>query len=237
MGSSMEYDLFLSYSRYSYDIAAKISLELEKYGLLVWFDRTDVMIGSNIFTNLSKVLNKAKDWLGILLLIDKTYFNKEWCIKELELSIQNGIQIYPLLNSMEKSDIPEKYSFLRLYNMVTLRSENDIEYAVNKILTVLLGKYIIPSMKISIGTLFDKLLSAYNYHTRVDVEKVICADNLMRFIECKCAESCGITGCLHANVIHNKCSKLYNTGQLSHFEIKLVCHAIDIVLENVKPIQ
>lgn len=234
---TMEYDLFLSYSRYSYEIATKISHKLEEYGLLVWFDRTDVILGSDIYINLQKVLIAAKEWLGIVLLMDKTYFDKEWCIKEMELSIQNGLHMYPLLNGMEKSDIPEKYSFLRSYNMVTLRCENDIEYAVNKLLTALLCNSVIPNVKITISTLFETLLSAYHHKTRVDIEKVICADNLMRFIECKCVESCRISECLHAYIIHNKCRKLYNVGQLSHLEIKLVCHAIDLVLENIKPIQ
>lgn len=231
------YDLFLSYSRNSIDTAAKISDELEKYGLSVWFDRTDVFLGNEIYTNLSDVLTRAKEWLGVLLLMDQTFFSKEWCIRELDLSIQNQLYLYPILNMMEKSIIPEKYSFLKSFNMVTIRCENDIDYAINKILDVSLQRYTLPEKTINFNILFDKLVLAYNNHTRTNVEKVICADNLIRYLECTSDPILEMSNSLHANIVHNKCSKLFNTGKLDSFDIKVVCHATDIFLEKIRPIE
>lgn len=228
------YDLFLSYSRYSLDTAERIERELEKYGLLVWLDRTDVILGSEIYTNLSDVLTKAKEWLGVMLLLDKTYFSKEWCIRELDLSIQNKLHIYPILNKMEKNDIPEKYSFLKSYNMVTLRGEKDMEYVINKILDALLQEYHLSEININTSTIYDKLVLAYYNQTRADIEKVICADNLMRYLECSSSQAHKLLNCFLAKIIHNKCCKLFSTGELNSFDIKIVCHAADIVIDKIK---
>lgn len=45
---------------------------------------------------------------------------------ELEYIVKNKISFFPILFHIEKSNIPDKYKFLRNYNMVTIRDEKKI---------------------------------------------------------------------------------------------------------------
>ena len=231
-----EFDLFLSYSRSSLTMAEKIANELEKNGLRVWLDRTDVILGSNIYCNLLHTLTVAQNWLGIILLFDKTYFSKEWCIQELELSLKNGLTLYPILNEIEKAAIPSKYTFLKSLNMVTIRKPDDFDYAINKILSALISMNP-PTKTVNLHSdIYQVLTKSYNRLTRVENERVICADNIARLLECSLPNELTNYDFFLAKVIHNKCSKLFQLNSIEIYDIKVACDATDILLKRVKSI-
>lgn len=231
-----EFDLFLSYSRNSIILAEKISNELEKYGLFVWFDRTDVILGSEIKYNLMYTLDAARHWLGIILLFDETYFSKEWCIHELELSLKNKITLFPILYGMEKATIPSKYSTLKDINMVTIRKQDDFDYAINKILSAIISKNP-PTETVNLHSeIFQTLVKSYNCLTRAESERVICADNIARFLECAIFDKLTHYDLFLTKVIHNKCSKLFQLDSLSNYDIKVVCDANNMLLRKIKQI-
>lgn len=216
-------------------MAEKIANELEKYGLFVWFDRTDVILGSEINNNLLYTLNEAKNWLGIILLFDETYFYKEWCIKELELSLSNKLTLFPILYGIEKSTIPSKYSFLKTINMVTIRKQDDFDYTINKILNALIVN--LPMEKIDLHSeIYQSLIRSYNRLTRVEGERVICADNIARFLECSLLYELDHFDYFLIKVIHNKCSMLFMLDKISVYDIKVACNATDILLRKVRSI-
>lgn len=86
---------------------------------------------------------------------------KKWCIKELEYIMQNNISFFPILFRIEKGEIPEKYIFLRNYNMVTIREEQkDIENAINRILDIYIQRNYSQGMNIE-TTIFETLICNY----------------------------------------------------------------------------
>ena len=105
------FDLFFSYSRNSLDIAVKLIQELEIYNLSVWFDRTDVVMGSHIKQNLNNVIKMSHEWIGMVVLMDQEYFNKEWCITELQYAIEYKVKLFPILYKFEKKKFPTNFRF------------------------------------------------------------------------------------------------------------------------------
>ncbi len=216
-------------------MAEKIANELEKYGLFVWFDRTDVILGSEIYNNLLNTLNAAQNWLGVILLFDETYFYKEWCVQELESSLNNKLTLFPILYGIEKSTIPLKYSFLKTINMVTIRKQDDFGYTINKILNALIVN--LPMETINLHSeIYQSLIGSYNRLTRAESEKVICADNIARFLECSLLYELDHFDSFLVKVIHNKCSMLFKLDKIGVYDVKVTCNATDILLRKVRPI-
>ena len=130
-----EYDFFFSYSRDTYSsIAIELIDVLEAYHLRLWVDKTEVPLGCDVCKNINNVLNEVQYWKGAILLLDHSYWKKEWCLKELDIFLQQKTKILPLLYNQNKSDIPAKYSILKGINVAYLRTSKDINFAVNKIL-------------------------------------------------------------------------------------------------------
>lgn len=132
-------DFFISYSKSIYNNFVKNFVKkIKSYGINLWLDRINVHLGDEILSNLFNVLDSFKKInYGVIIIFDSTFFKKKWCITELEYIKQNKISFFPILFHMEKTNIPEKYKYLRNYNMVTIRDEKlDIENAISKILDI-----------------------------------------------------------------------------------------------------
>lgn len=104
------YDFFLSYSRDSYEGVTKLILSsLENLGFNIWIDRFDVNLGVDIYQNIKNIMDSAKSWKGAIVVFDSSYFEKKWCLWELDMLIEREISIYPVLWNIKKSDFPKKY--------------------------------------------------------------------------------------------------------------------------------
>lgn len=227
-----EYDFFFSYSRETVEIANKLICNLEEYGIRIWYDRTDVVLGCNIRESLYSILNGVKEsaWIGVIVMLDKSYFSKEWCLLELDFALRNKLKIFPILCGISKEDIPKKYAILKTINMVTIPPDNDLEYCINKILYVVIKYNEFTYRSILNSTLLECLLIAYNKALTVSFEKCICADNIAYYIETTETTRLHYNEQQLINLIHKKVKNLYKYSKLSYFDIKIICFATNKLL-------
>ena len=225
------YDLFLSYSRSSLKLANKIIYSLEKYGIIVWFDRTDVLLGCDIKSNLCQVIKRVSNWIGMIVLIDSEYLHKEWCKMELDYALKNKINILPIFYKVEKNDLPCEYSFLKKMNVVTIRKDSDIDYTINKLLDFIIFHPNDLKFRTIRHKLSPYLLTSYTEKSRTQNEKVICADNLALFLEIILGSSMSHYERVLVNIIHIKTIELYSIGEISFYDIKIICHATNMLLK------
>lgn len=234
--NNSNYDLFFSYSRSTLRIATRIIHILEEYGLVIWFDRTDVPLGCHIKNNLNNIMNQAESWVGMISLIDNEYLFKEWCKMELDYAMENKIHIFPILYEIEKTDLISDYSYLKNLNIVTIRHDNDIDYAINKLLDSIIFHFnVLPQKKPIYGKVFYLLSQSYANTPRLKNEKVICANNVALFIETKLKSLISHYERILINIIHLKTTKLYSNDGLEQYDFKVVCHAANILLEIFTP--
>lgn len=129
------YNFFFSYSRdLRSSIINQFIVSLEQYGFKLWYDKLDVVLGTDINKELFKTLNECKEWDGIILFMDQSFFTKDWCLKELDFALSNNLTLYPILFNMTKDEIPSTYSKLSDLNLCTIRDNSHIEYAICKVL-------------------------------------------------------------------------------------------------------
>ena len=102
-----EFQYFISYSRdIYYEFVNNLNNTLNEIGLKTWIDKFEINIGDEIIDNLYTVLDKSADYYGIIFIFDETFFNKAWCIKELDYSMKKRIPFFPILYKIKKEDIP-----------------------------------------------------------------------------------------------------------------------------------
>lgn len=230
--SLQQYDFFVSYSKNIYnDFVKDFVNKIKRYGINLWIDQINVHLGDEILSNLFYILDSFKNvYYGVIMVFDSSYFEKKWCIKELEYIVQNKISFFPILFHIEKSDIPEKYKFLRNYNMVTIRNKKkDIENAVNKILDIYIRRY--NYRKTFINTfIFETLIRNYCDADKTNGLVVLSADNIGLYINIWHKNNHLFTD-NYTNtlitIIHSKLLNYYNCSYISDYDISLVCNASD----------
>lgn len=136
-----KYDYFFSYSRKINYITLKLIKVLDGYSIRIWVDRTDVSLGCNIYTNIDNVLKDVRNWMGAIVIFDKTYFQKDWCLKELNSFINNEVPILPILHGITKDEIPPEYKVLKKLNYLRYNNEDDIKPIINGILLSHINNY------------------------------------------------------------------------------------------------
>lgn len=227
-----QYDFFVSYSKNIYnDFVKDFVNAIKTYGINIWIDQVNVHLGDEILSNLFSILDSFKKaYYGVIIIFDSSFFQKKWCIKELDFIVQNKISFFPILFHMEKADIPEKFNFLRNYNMVTIRNEKkDIENAVNRILDIYIWKN--SCQKMCIDTIiFETLIRNYCDTDKTNGLVVLSADNIGLYINIwhknKHLVMDKYTNAL-ITIIHSKLLSYYNCSYINNYDISLVCNATD----------
>ena len=233
-----KYDFFISYSRDIYeDIVEPIIDFLDNLGFLIWIDKTEVSLGTDIYANLLAILNKVPHWQSAIVFIDSSYVNKEWCNIEFDFLMQNKVNCYPILYKLNKENLNGKFTALKQYNLATIRSQKDINITIDKILMAYLKNLKIDkNMKISIQT-SPLLYSMINYYRAINLtfeEKVILAE-----IICKIIFNSNSDDLLNIHyikvirsIINYKVEQLYTRGECSRYDYIITCRAIDCLLNN-----
>lgn len=228
------YDVFFSYSRNSLALAKKIIYELEKYDVYVWFDYTDVILGSTIKPKLYETLNniKTEKWKGFIALIDETYFKKEWCLMEFNYAVDNNITIFPIFFNCDERCIPkEQFIYIKNINYIYIKNSNNIEYCLNKLVDAIMFNFKFEKhLKLSYNKILKQLIQAYYCTPKLHVEKIICANNLICYFKIMMHDNFKHDENFLATVVTNKTKKLYHTGKLSYYDIKIACRATELLL-------
>lgn len=233
-----KYDYFFSYSR---DIYSSIALELisslENYKFRIWVDKTDVLLGNDIYLNINDVLNKTKLWKGAIVLIDESYLKKEWCLIELNYFLNNNVDILPVLYHLSKVDIPKEYQLLKSFNLARLDSVDDIPIITNRIIDAFLSKVSVSSRNIK--SLNSKVLETliqdlYYNPTQKEIE-VIKIDNIILCIKALLQnENYNLKPIENSlfQIVHNKKNELFITGKLNRHDVILVRKSLDVILKR-----
>lgn len=136
------YDYFLSYSR---DLppnnVEELVLSCEKYNIKIWRDVDYITAGSKVKSTFQDVLEQSFDSYGAIIIIDKTYLDKVWCLNELHFFVENGIDIYPFCFNCPLSYVLEKEPCLKVYNICVLNNFDTKNY--HYIITNIILEYMI----------------------------------------------------------------------------------------------
>lgn len=182
MHDSKKYNYFFSYSRDIYDeIASLLIKNIEEYSLRLWVDKTDVLLGSNINLSIHKVLEDVKTWNGAIVLLDKSYFRKTWCLMELDYFLNNDIKIYPILYGMSRFDIPQKYRVINEMNIARITSPIDLHNVTNRIIDTFLSSINIEkSVELkSSSSILQALIDDWLYDQRINSITLIKIENII----------------------------------------------------------
>jgi TIR domain. len=232
------YDFFLSYSRNTYELIAKsIVNELEGYGIRIWFDKADVILGCNVHEHLNEVLINSTKWYGAIIIFDTTYFKKKWCLKELDFFLDANVPIIPIYYCLKKEDIPDKYINLNEINRISIFSNADKENAINKILCL----YVKKSNKVNKMTLYNNEIwdnLVYNYRTTKpnSINSLIAADNIALFLQYYLSfnkhDNSTHTFIL-INIVHQKLLDYYRLSKFDIYDQKLIFSAVAQLIQIV----
>ena len=85
--------VFLSYAHEWSEDAEYISQVFSSHGLNVWLDKGALRTGDKLN---KKVLEGIKDADYFLPLLSPEYFASPWCIRELEVAADEGVQVIPI---------------------------------------------------------------------------------------------------------------------------------------------
>ena len=237
MFSENRFDYFFSYSRDIYnEVAEEIITSLEYYGIKLWVDKTDVILGNNIYDALYKVLSRVRKSEGAIVLIDQSFFTKEWCLMELNYFIDNNITFLPILYRIDKARIPSEFSVIRQLNLVTINSYEDIPMAINKVLDSMLSRIKITQVESRIKSdILEVLTRDYLNEENNSVMAIIKADNialcmrkLLELGQYKFIRDDYIL----FKVIHNKTLSVYQRGHIDRHDVKLVKLSVNKLLNK-----
>lgn len=185
MLKSKVYDLFVSYSRnIDLKIIEKLIFDLNEYNIEVWYDRNEIILGSDIYIEFDTLLREIKNWKGCIVFFDKSYFFKEWCMKELDAILSNNIHMLPILYDVSKDYLFKIDKRLMRYNFFTLNQSNN-SLLVNKILDVIINKSNISKITILPCEIWNILYHDYILTSNNIGLKIIKADTLATYIRCK----------------------------------------------------
>ncbi len=236
-GNSM-YNFFFSYSRnINNDIIEQYITSLEEYGFKFWYDKVDVVLGKNINDELYKVLDACEYWNGMILFMDNSYFNKEWCIKELEYALGNNITVYPILIGISKQDIPDKYEVLKKHNLCTIRVKDDIKYAIQKTLFLFLNTINVAEEKqlnLKQHLTLKQLVTDFKNANQQTSHILFICDNIalcLRYILIENNVTIDETIKILYSVIHLITKRYYIDGEASRFQIRIVVKATELLLK------
>jgi hypothetical protein len=119
-----EYDVFLSYSRVDELEVEEIAKKLIKIGILPWFDRWELMPGSNWRDVLSNILANVK---AVAIFIGNNQYGSWTELETRELlrnSIRRNLPVIPVI--LKNVDVvPQLPIFLREFNYVDFREDSD----------------------------------------------------------------------------------------------------------------
>lgn len=231
------YNFFISYSRN----ADKETIEqyiaiLEYYGFKVWYDKVDVVLSKNINSELYNTLSLCKMWDGMILFLDKTYFRKEWCLKELEYALNNNIIIYPILLNITKKDIPQKYKELNELNLCTIKSSDDINYAIYKTLTLFLNtktNTIVKTRNSFQNNILKHLILDFENKNQQTNEIIFVCDNIalcLKYLILDKYKALDENTKILYNIIHLMTKCYYLQENISRFQIRIVVSATKLLI-------
>lgn len=232
------YNFFFSYSRsINNDIIEQYITSLEDYGFKFWYDKIDVVLGKNINDELYKVLAACEHWSGMILFMDNSYFNKEWCTKELEYALGNNITVYPILIGISKQDIPGKYEVLKNHNLCTVRIKDDIQYAIQKTLFLFLSTINVPiekTLDVKQYPTLNQLVTDFKNANQQTSHILFICDNIalcLRYILIEKNSIIDETIKILYSVIHLTTKRYYIDGEVSRFQIRIVVKATKLLLK------
>lgn len=104
-------DFFISHSKETkYTIAIPIMQALTNLGFNVWLDRRGILLGERIYTKIENAIEISNYCIAI---IDDTYLDRTWTIKELQLFFKKeGADILPIFVNLEKDTVYNKIPWL-----------------------------------------------------------------------------------------------------------------------------
>jgi len=103
------YDIFLSYSREDDDIMHHITSSLQREGLNVWVDETDIEVGTPAWEMAIEDALEHSRCLVVLLSPDSKH--SLWVVRELSYAERHGIRIFPVLVRGDETDaVPVRLS-------------------------------------------------------------------------------------------------------------------------------
>lgn len=156
-------DFFISYSR---DISNILILNLlntfEKFNINVWIDKKYVFSGTLLSETLDLVLDSSRNFLGAIILIDKTYLEKEWCIKELDYFINNNIRKFIFSYKCDLKYIFDKRKDLSKYNIIS------VEQCITPIMN-----YDLFITNILSGLLINQSSNKLNYNKLLQLDNIL----------------------------------------------------------------
>lgn len=180
-----KFQYFISYSRdIYYEFVNNLNNTLNEMGLKTWIDKFEINIGDEIIDNLYTVLDKSADYYGIIFIFDETFFNKAWCIKELDYAMKKRIPFFPILYKIKKEDIPNEYTFLKNYNLLTVSSLKETDYIVDRFILLHLNNIICRSISnFLIDSYVGNFLLEQIRHTTVNsIDAIFILDNFSQYL-------------------------------------------------------
>lgn len=238
MNSCPPYDYFLSYSRDIYSDLEKIFIKnIESYGIKLWIDKTEVIIGSNIVKGINNILNNSLHWKGAIIIIDSTYLSKKWCVMELDFFIKHNINIIPILYKININDIPQRFSIIKSLDICFVNNEFDLLYCINKILDSYLstncGENV---LNIDKNNIIISLLYDYINTEPVNPILITKADNIALYIKWYLQNKNIIIDkftTVLMRIIRMKLIYFYNTGNMCRHDLLIVKKSVSILLKKI----
>lgn len=234
----IKYDFIVSYSKNVYDnIVEPVIQSLEELGFLIWIDRTEVTLGTNIYKNLDVILNRSKKWSGAIVFIDNTYMHKKWCIWESNFFIENQINCYPILYRITKDDLIPTLSYYKNFNLATVKDLNDLSITVDKILMSYIDKLSLPIQKFQLQSkLLSLIINYYEQESASSEEKLIISETICQILKNIASEYIANhhTIKILINLIHKKVQKLYQVGTCTRYEFLLIQKAIQHIINGLE---
>ncbi len=221
------FDFFISYSKEDIDeIVLPLIKKLTQFGLRLWYYKNEILLGEDIHISLDKSLDKTKNSIGAIVILNDHFIEKSWCMKELNFFIDNQIKIFPLVN-LKKLSI-EDYSTLKdLENEpIHIESENfkNIDIIVNRILKVYISNAT-NDIELNLENKTNIMILYNDYLNTKD-----CNDNLLDITKIHNISNCIYCEYLkqsqHPSKLLNKNSLLENTEL--HFNLLTLNKIIDL---------
>ena len=216
-----KYDFFLSYSRnIDLEVIEKLVFDLSEYNIEVWYDRKEIILGSDIYIDFEKLLNEIKFPKGCIVFFDKSYFSKEWCKKEISAILSNNLYMLPILYNINKNYLLEKDKRLMRYNYHTLKDlKKNNDTLINKILNVLIANSNICKIKILPEEIWNVLYQDFYTTPNNSSMKIIKADTICSYIKCKYQLTCEQLRLLNISKIKNQHFIKYGEGNIDDIKI------------------
>lgn len=130
---TMEYDVFISHaSEDKKDVALPLASHLQKQGLRVWIDETELELGDSLRRKIDHGLSQSK--FGVVIL-SPAFFSKEWPNKELDALVarEDGKEkvILPIWHNIGAGEIVS-YSPI-LASKLAVSTQKGIEFVANSV--------------------------------------------------------------------------------------------------------